>query len=115
MAPPAAEPTFKMATDEWLRYVEHDRRRRPSTVLDYKREIRRNLLPAFGADTPLRSITTADIDAYRAPTRRRAAPAADDQQAARAAPRDLQARSARLRTAGEPGGDGRAAAISALG
>ena len=54
-----------MAAAEWMRYVEHDRKRRPSTVLDYKREIRRNLVPAFGADTPLSSITTPDIDAYR--------------------------------------------------
>jgi integrase len=64
-APPDSEATFGMAAAEWMRYVEHDRKRRPSTVLDYKREIRRNLLPAFGANTPLSSIRTADIDAYR--------------------------------------------------
>jgi hypothetical protein len=28
--------TFKDAVEEWLRYVEHDRKRRPSTVRDYK-------------------------------------------------------------------------------
>lgn len=60
--PPVArvEQTFGEACEEWLRYVEHDRDRRPSTVGDY-----RYLLPHFGADAPIQRITTDDVDAYR--------------------------------------------------
>lgn len=63
--PAGARRTFGEACDEWLRYVEHDRDRRPSTVGDYRNTVRRHLLPAFGADTPVREITTDDIDAFR--------------------------------------------------
>ena len=31
--------TFADAAAEWLRYVEHDRKRRPSTVRDYRNAI----------------------------------------------------------------------------
>jgi integrase len=54
-----------MATDEWLRYIERDRKRRPSTVNDYRQEIR-HLLREFGAHTPLSEITTARVEAWRA-------------------------------------------------
>ncbi len=57
--------TFGEACDEWLRYVEHDRERRPSTVRDYRNTVRRYLLPHFGADTPVARLTTDDIDAFR--------------------------------------------------
>ena len=42
--------TFGQACDEWLRYVEHDRERRPSTVRDYRNTVHRYLLPHFGPD-----------------------------------------------------------------
>ena len=91
-----------MAAAEWMRYVEHDRKRRPSTIRDYRREIRRDLLPEFGATRRSSSITTTDIDAYRARlVAEGRLSGADDQQAARAAPRDLQARAAGLWAAGE--------------
>jgi len=51
--------------DEWLRYVEHDRKRRPSTVEDYRNVVRNDLLPEFG-ETPLEEITLEWIDGYRA-------------------------------------------------
>ena len=57
--------TFQDATAEWLRYVEHDRQRAPSTLSDYRNVVNACLLPEFGKDTPLEQITTERIDAYR--------------------------------------------------
>lgn len=59
------EHTFGDACAEWLRYIEHDRDRRPSTVEDYGNAVRRYLLPHFGPDRTLASITTDDVDALR--------------------------------------------------
>jgi integrase len=56
--------TFGEAIAEWLRYVEHDCERAPSTLRDY-RNTAAMLKDEFGPDTPLRSITTADVDAFR--------------------------------------------------
>src|SRR5215207_3973803 len=47
--------TFADAAAEWLRYVEHDRKRRPSTVRDYRNTITARLEPEFG-DEPLEAI-----------------------------------------------------------
>lgn len=58
--------TFGEACNEWLRYVEHDRGRARSTVSDYRSVVSHALLPEFGADSPLESITVDRIDAYRA-------------------------------------------------
>jgi integrase len=41
--------TFADATAEWLRYVEHDRERKRSTVAGYESIVRSQLLPTFGA------------------------------------------------------------------
>jgi len=57
--------TYGDARDEWLRYVEFDRLRAPSTVRDYRNTSKRYLLPAFGMETPVTKITTEAIDAYR--------------------------------------------------
>lgn len=57
--------SFADAAAEWLRYVEHDRKRRASTIEDYRNVVRNNLLPEFG-ETPLERITTERIDGYRA-------------------------------------------------
>jgi integrase len=57
--------TFGEAAREWLRYVEHDRKRRASTVNDYRWIVERRLLPEFGP-APLEAITTQLIDAWRA-------------------------------------------------
>jgi integrase len=56
--------TFAEAAREWLRYVEHDRKRRPSTITDYRWIVERRLLPEFGT-VALESITTQRIDAWR--------------------------------------------------
>ena len=57
--------TFSEATDEWLRYVEHDRDRKPSTIVGYKAILRAQLLPAFG-DEPIESITTEMVESWLA-------------------------------------------------
>ncbi len=55
--------TFADAAAEWLRYVEHDRDRKPSTITGYKAILRSQLLPAFGEE-PIESITTAMIESW---------------------------------------------------
>ncbi|MBV9799150.1 MAG: site-specific integrase [Solirubrobacterales bacterium] len=57
--------TFADAAAEWLRYVEVDRRRKPSTVAGYKAIVRAQLLPAFG-ELPLESVTTSTIERWLA-------------------------------------------------
>ncbi len=64
--------TFAEAAEEWLRYIEHDRGRKPSTIAGYRALLRSQLLPTFG-DLPIESITTPMIEAWisgidRAPT-----------------------------------------------
>ena len=61
---PGEDVTFRHAVASWLHYVEHDRKRRPSTVRDYRIAAEHHLIPEFG-DRPLRDITTDDIDDYR--------------------------------------------------
>ena len=55
--------TFADATAEWLRYVEHDRARKPSTVAGYQAIVRSQLLPAFG-ELPLEEVTPALIEQW---------------------------------------------------
>jgi integrase len=57
--------TFADASAEWLRYVEHDRKRKPSTVADYKGVVRFALDHEFGT-LALEAVTEERIDAYRA-------------------------------------------------
>jgi hypothetical protein len=40
--------TFADVAAEWLRFIEEDRERKPSTLLDYQPALRAHLLPAFG-------------------------------------------------------------------
>jgi integrase len=69
--------TFEDAAAEWLRYIEHDRNRKPSTIAGYRSIVRSQLLPAFGS-MPLESITTVVIERWigsvkRTPNTRRLA------------------------------------------
>jgi integrase len=57
--------TFRDAGEEWLRYVEHDRGRKPSTLADYRSALNAHLNPTFG-DFPLERITTARIESWLA-------------------------------------------------
>jgi len=62
---PRSGRTFGDACADWLRYVEHDKQRAPSTLSDYRNVVNASLLPEFGRDTPLEQITTERIEAYR--------------------------------------------------
>ena len=55
--------TFADAAAEYLRYVEHDRGRKPSTLRGYRSALKAHLLPAFG-EMPIESITTEVIEAW---------------------------------------------------
>jgi len=55
--------TFSDAAAEYLRYIEHDRGRKPSTVRGYRSAIEAHLLPAFGG-TPVEAVTTEDIERW---------------------------------------------------
>lgn len=56
---------FKDAVAEWLRYVEHEKDRRPSTVRDYRNTANSALLPEFGPETPIEAIEVDRIEAFR--------------------------------------------------
>ena len=58
---------FADAVAEWLRYTEHERGRKRSTLRDYRNAANGQLLPEFGAETPLEEITARRIEAYRGP------------------------------------------------
>ena len=62
---PVAGATFADAAAEWLRYIEHDRKRRPSTVRDYRIVVDKVLVPALGS-APLDQVTSGHIDTFRA-------------------------------------------------
>jgi integrase len=55
--------TFADAAAEYLRYVEHDRGRKPSTVRGYRSAIQAHLLPAFGS-MAVEDITAEAIEAW---------------------------------------------------
>src|SRR4051794_28084676 len=55
--------TFREAAAEWLRYIEVDRQRKPSTVATYRSLVRARLDPAFG-DMPIEDITTPMLEAW---------------------------------------------------
>jgi integrase len=59
-----SQPTFADAAQEWLRYVEFDRKRRASTLRDYRHVVDNALEPMFG-EVPLEQLTSEMIDAYR--------------------------------------------------
>ena len=57
--------TWEDACREWLRWTEHDRKRKLSTVRDYALTIEANLIPDLGADRKIEAIRTQHLDAYR--------------------------------------------------
>ncbi len=56
--------TFVEAAEEWMRFIEQDRGRKPSTVMDYRNVLRSRLLPTFG-ERPIDSITPQEIEQWR--------------------------------------------------
>jgi integrase len=61
----AQDATFADAAREWLRYVEHDRACKPSTMRNYRSSVHGHLIPAFG-DMLIADITPAHIERWRA-------------------------------------------------
>lgn len=55
--------TFADAAADWLRYIEIDRGRKPSTISGHKLTVRVHLLPAFG-ELPVESITAPMIETW---------------------------------------------------
>ena len=56
--------TSATAAAEWLRYVEHDRAVKPSTLRDYRSGLTYHLVPAFG-DRRLLDITPTELERWR--------------------------------------------------
>jgi hypothetical protein len=97
--------TFAEAAREWLRYVEHDRACKPSTLRSYRSTLEAHLLPAFGP-LPLHEITRAHRALALPPHRL----APYQEQAADRALRRLPARAEGLRPRTQPGRAGGEAA-----
>lgn len=57
--------TFGDAVDAYLEYVEKVKKIAPSTLNHYRSITRAHLLPAFGASTPLRRVTTSRVEVFR--------------------------------------------------
>jgi hypothetical protein len=57
--------TFADAAAEWLRYIEVDRGRKPSTLRDYRSVLEHRLRPVFGS-MPIEEISPAVIERWRA-------------------------------------------------
>lgn len=55
---------FLDACDEYLRWIEFDRQRKASTLLDYRSAVDTHLRPAFGT-WALEDITTRDVEQWR--------------------------------------------------
>lgn len=55
--------TFKTIANEWLDYIEHDRNRKHSTVVNYRNLVQHDLLPRWNGAAA--DVTSADVDAYR--------------------------------------------------
>ena len=100
--------TFADAAAEWLRYVEVERGRKPSTIADYRSAVGTHLMPAFGKE-PLERIDAEMIEAGCGPAARRRAFAAEPAEDDRVAERDLQARAEGLEASLQPRGRRRAA------
>ena len=57
--------TFADAAAEWLRYVEHDRACKPTTMRGYRAVVQREFIPLWG-ERRLEDVTGADIERWRA-------------------------------------------------
>ena len=57
--------TFAAAAEEYLRHLEHDRERKPSTLRDYRSIIAAHLLTEFG-DMAIEDVTAEGIEAWAA-------------------------------------------------
>ncbi|HKG62716.1 MAG TPA: tyrosine-type recombinase/integrase [Solirubrobacteraceae bacterium] len=60
--------TFADACEEWLRYMEHDLDRKPSTLVQYRSSVRAHFVPAFG-HLRLEDVSAERIEAWKATLR----------------------------------------------
>lgn len=60
--------TIDDACDEYLRWIEHDKARKPSTVGDYRATLKSHVRPAFGP-RPIESLTTEELEQWIADLR----------------------------------------------
>ena len=58
-----SEASMRQAADEYLRYVEHDRKRAMGTVSDYRSSIEKVILPFFGETAEIVKVTPERIEA----------------------------------------------------
>jgi integrase len=101
--------TFADAAAEWLRYVEHERACKPSTLEDYRQMVR-TLNGAFG-DLAVESVTRQDLERLEGDDDGRARNLEPHTPEVPGRPeRDLQAGDARLEPTAQSGGGGRAPA-----
>jgi integrase len=63
--PEPAIPTFGDAVAQWLRYLRVEKGRKRSTLRDARNAASRYLLPRFGADTPLCTVESHEVLAWR--------------------------------------------------
>src|SRR3954451_6761388 len=101
--------TFADAAAEFLRYVEHDRSIKPSTLTDYRSIVSAHLVPAFGA-MRVEEVTPEKIERWRATVASAdGSPLSNrTKQAARPAARRLPSGAEGLRPAEQPGRGNRA-------
>ena len=102
--------TVADAAAEYLRYIEHDRGRKPTTVNGYRWIITGQIVPALG-ERRLEDVTTRDVEAWIATMA--AVKPSSRTQGARAPARDLPAGPQGLRPDDEPGDRCREAAADA--
>jgi integrase len=57
--------TFGQACAERLRYLEHDKQRKRSTLSDYRNVIDHDLIPYFGETAPVEGISSAQVEAFK--------------------------------------------------
>jgi integrase len=62
---PSHSLTLGDAARAYLRYVEHERDRAPSTVSDYRNALRSRVLPFLGENIAVSAITTEDVERLR--------------------------------------------------
>ena len=64
-APTESTYTFGELVEDWLTYLDVERRRRPSTIQDARNTARRYLLQHFGEDRPLQTVRFVEVREYR--------------------------------------------------
>ncbi|MGI8623382.1 MAG: hypothetical protein ACR2NB_07840 [Solirubrobacteraceae bacterium] len=72
--------TVEQAAEEFLRYVEHERERKASTVRDYRSAITTHILPVFGS-VPVEDVTTEQVELWLAQLGGRGRPLSNRQRA----------------------------------